>query len=92
MAAISNERVRELDEKIRQMQEYRQQLLAKVKEEERRKRTRRLIEIGATMDSIRIDTLEKANAFKEGLKANPEIKIWLDALLSQFVKSNEKDA
>ena len=81
--AISNEKVKDLDEKIKQLQAQKQQLLARVKEDERRKNTKRLIEIGAAMDSIGIDTLEKATAFKESLKTNIEFKIFFNSILAK---------
>lgn len=89
MAGISTLKVSELEEKIKQLQAQRQQLLTRVKEEEGRKRTRRLIEIGATMDSIGIDTLEKDNAFKKGFKINPEVQKWINSLFGQFKNSKE---
>ena len=85
MVTTSNEKVKDLDKKIKQLQAQRHQLLAKVKDVERRKRTRRQIEIGATLDSIGIDTLAKVNAFKAGLKVNLEVKNWLTSLyISNF--------
>lgn len=46
------ERIEKQEEKIQQEQEKLKQLKARYQEEERKKRTRRLIEIGATVESI----------------------------------------
>lgn len=68
------DKLSEIDKKIKMLEEQRKQLVQRTKEEERRKRTKRLIEIGATMDSAGIDTLEKANATKDFIKNSPELQ------------------
>lgn len=63
----NKEKLNKLDEKIKQLQAKKNSLIAREKEKERKARTKRLIEIGAIFDSIGIDTVEKANAFKSEL-------------------------
>lgn len=84
MPRITESKVKEIDEKIKQLEAQKKQILNKVKEEERRKRTQRLIQIGATMDNAGIDTLEKANYLKELISNNSEIQ----ALLSPILKTD----
>jgi hypothetical protein len=56
-----------IDKKIEQLKARKQQLLSKVKDKERKERTRRLIQIGAIMDSIGITTIEDAENLKKQL-------------------------
>lgn len=60
----NKEKINKLDEKIKQLQAQKNSLIANEKEKERKARTRRLIKIGAILDSIGIDTVEKANNLK----------------------------
>lgn len=62
------ERLQNLEEKRKQLEAKEQRLRSIAKEKERKERTRRLIQIGAIMDSIGIDTLEKAEKYKEFFK------------------------
>lgn len=68
------ERIEKQEEKIQQEQEKLKQLKARYQEEERKKRTRRLIEIGATMESILEYEIseERLNRFADFLKTNKE--------------------
>lgn len=68
------ERIEKQEEKIQQEQEKLKQLKSRYQEEERKKRTRRLIEIGATMESILGYEIseERLNRFAEFLKTNKE--------------------
>lgn len=68
------ERIEKQEEKIQQEQEKLKQLKARYQEEERKKRTRRLIEIGATVESILGFEIseEKLNLFANSLKDSKE--------------------
>lgn len=72
--ADNKEKINKLDEKIKQLQAQKNSLIAREKEKERKARTRRLIKIGAIFDSIGIDTVEKANAFKSEFINNRQCK------------------
>lgn len=82
MAVDSKEKISKLDEKIKQLQAQKSSLLAKEKEKERKARTRRLIQIGAIFDSIGIDTLDKANSFKNEFDNDEKCKNWINKIIS----------
>ena len=52
-----NEQIEKTDEKIKQLENRKKELLSKQREEERKKRTKRLIERGAILESL-IDNAE----------------------------------
>mgnify|MGYP001052199431 CR=1 FL=1 len=85
MPKESNDKVKDLDEKIKQLQAQKQQLLNKVKEEERRKRTKRLIEVGAIMDSVGMLSVKQAMAFKNALTSDK--KDWFDKLMKESAEA-----
>ena len=89
MTKISNDKVNELDEKIKQLQAQRQQLLNKVKEEERRKRTRNLIQIGGVMNNLGIKTLKQADGLKNEFLKDEKQKAWLDEILKRYDEVSE---
>ena len=78
------ESIDKLDEKIKQLKARKQAILNKQKEKERKARTRRLIQIGAIIDSIGINDVELANKFKEYFQNNQRSKAWLE----NFIKEN----
>ena len=82
----NNSKISKLDEKIKQLQAQKTALVAREKEQERKARTRRLIQIGAIMDNMGIDTEEKANNFKEQFQNNPTFKGWFEAFLNKSPK------
>ncbi|ETJ36040.1 hypothetical protein Q604_UNBC09669G0003, partial [human gut metagenome] len=45
-------------------------------------RTRRLIEIGAIFDSIGINDLNKANAFKYKFDTDEKLKNWINKIIN----------
>ena len=57
----------DLEEKERKIRAQKKLAQAKLNEKERKARTRRLIQIGAIMESIGCDTVEKAEVLKEAL-------------------------
>ncbi|MCS6105526.1 hypothetical protein DWV12_16895 [Clostridium botulinum] len=82
MAVDSKEKLSKLDEKIKQLQAQKNSILAREKEKERKARTRRLIQIGAIFDSIGIDSLEKANSFKDEFENDEKCKNWINKIIS----------
>lgn len=86
MATDNNEKLSKIDEKIKQLQSQKNSILAREKEKERKARTRRLIQIGAIMDNMGIDSLEKANTFKAQFENNATFKSWFDTFLKKSAK------
>lgn len=75
------ERLDKLDEKINQLKAQKQAILAREKEKERKLRTRKLIQIGAIMENIGINSVELADAFKSHFEINEKSKEWLDKFI-----------
>ena len=57
-------KIEKLGEKIRRLEVQKKQLEAVTKEKSRKERTRRLIQIGAIMDSMGIDSIVTVERFK----------------------------
>lgn len=81
-AKNEEQRISELADKIKKLEAQKKQLEAKAKDKERKERTRRLIQIGAIMDSMGIDNLELAERFKNYFINTPKSKEWLDKFLA----------
>ena len=79
-------KIDKLDEKIKQLKAQKQAIIAREKEKERKARTRRLIQIGAIIDSMGIDNIELADKFKNYFETNQKSKTWLE----NFIKNNSK--
>jgi hypothetical protein len=71
------QRVLDTDERIRQLQARKQLLGQQLKQQERKDRTRRLIQIGGVMARLGVDTLEKAQALQKEVEHRAEIQTWL---------------
>lgn len=82
MAVDRKEKISKLDKRIKELQAQKNSLIAREKEQERKARTRRLIRIGAIFDSIGIDTLEKANLFKNEFDNDEKCKNWINKIIS----------
>lgn len=80
-------KIDKIDEKINQLKAQKQAIIAREKEKERKARTRRLIQIGAIIDSIGIDNIELADKFKNYFETNQKSKTWLE----NFIKTNKKE-
>ncbi len=72
------QRIADAEERIRQLQARKQGLEQRLKEQERKARTRRLIQIGGIMVRLGVDTLEKAQALQREVERRPEVKAWLE--------------
>lgn len=71
------ERIEELNDKIKKLENQKKQLEARAKEKERKERTRRLIQIGAIVDNMGINSVELADKFKNHFEQNEQSKEWL---------------
>lgn len=69
---MTNERLEKIEEKIEQLKNQKKAIVQREKEKERKSRTRKLIQIGAILDSIGINTLDKAEIFKKRITANKD--------------------
>lgn len=82
------EKIDNLNEKIQQLQAQKKQLEARVKEKERKARTRRLIQIGAVLDNMGMNSLECANIFKNEVENNQKLKSWFEKLMNKDSNDN----
>ena len=89
--ADNKEKISKLDEKIKQLQAQKNSLIAREKEKERKARTRRLIQIGAIFDSIGIDTIEKANAFKSEFNNDDKCRNWINKIIPSYEEIKKND-
>ena len=71
------QRLAETEERIRQLQARKQTLSAAIRQQERKDRTRRLIQLGGILARLGVDTVEKAQALQYAVEANPEVHAWL---------------
>ena len=84
----NKEKLDKIEEKINQLKAQKQALLAKEKEKERKARTRRLIQIGAIIESMGIDDVELAAKFKATFENNNSYNNWLNDFIE---KNNIRD-
>ena len=77
------EKTDKIEQKINQLKEQKQAILAREKEKERKARTRRLIQIGAIIENMRIDNIELANKFKSYFEDNDKSKTRLEKFISE---------
>jgi hypothetical protein len=85
-------RLEEIELKIRQLQEQQKRLKAKIREKERKERTRRLIQVGAIFEKwFEITGPEEAEqvarAFHEAVKANRDK--WKQIIVSKDEKKSD---
>ena len=80
-----NKTLLDIEEKIKQLKAQKQAIINKKKEKERKARTKRLIEIGAIIDSMGIDSINLANEFKNHFINNDKSKLWLE----NFIEKNK---
>ena len=81
-------KIEKLGEKIRRLEVQKKQLEAVTKEKSRKERTRRLIQIGAIMDSMGIDSIDTAERFKDYFINTPKSKEWLDKFIENDLNSS----
>ena len=80
-----NKKLLDIEEKIKQLKAQKQAIINKEREKERKARTKRLIEIGAIIDSMGINTVDLANEFKNHFINNEKSKSWLE----KFIEKNK---
>ena len=80
-----NKKLLDIEEKINQLKAQKQAIINKEKEKERKARTKRLIEIGAIIDGMGINTIDLANEFKNHFINTEKSKLWLD----NFIEKNK---
>lgn len=80
-----NKKLLDIEEKIKQLKAQKQTIINKEKEKERKARTKRLIEIGAIIDSMGINTVDLANEFKNHFINTEKSKLWLE----KFIEKNK---
>ena len=80
------EKISDLSTKIKQLEAQKRLLEARSKEKERKARTRRLIQIGAVLDVMGIDTLEIAEGFKNYFQNNSEANDFLQKIILEIRK------
>lgn len=83
------ERIGNLEDKIKKLEVQKKQLETRTREKERKERTRRLIQIGGILNTIGIDTIEKADLLKTNITNNPKAKEWFEKLYTEN-KTEEK--
>jgi hypothetical protein len=67
----------ETEERIRQLEARKRTLAQTIKHQERKDRTRRLIQIGGILARLGVDSVEKAQALQQAVERNPRVKAWL---------------
>ncbi|MFZ5817454.1 MAG: conjugal transfer protein TraD [Bacillota bacterium] len=83
------ERMSETEERIRHLQARKQVLSQQIKQQERKERTRRLIQIGGIVVRLGVDTLEKAQALQREVERRPQVRDWLRKVTE---RAQEQDA
>ncbi|MFZ5825343.1 MAG: hypothetical protein ACOY94_13670 [Bacillota bacterium] len=83
------QRIADTEERIRQLQARRQLLAQRVKQQERKSRTRRLIQIGGVMARLGVDTLAKAQALQQEVEQRREVQRWLLKVVDRGLAESE---
>lgn len=87
----TEQRINDLKEKINKLDNQKNELQSRLRVKERKERTRRLIQIGAIMDSMGINNIELAERFKDYFMNTPKSKQWLDNFITgDSSKENEE--
>jgi transposase len=73
-----DQRLADTDERIRRLQARKQTLAQAIRQQERKDRTRRLIQIGGIMAKLGVDTVEKAQALQHEVETKKELRDWLN--------------
>jgi uncharacterized membrane-anchored protein YhcB (DUF1043 family) len=71
------ERLADTAVRIRQLETRRQTIAQQLRQQERKDRTRRLIQIGGIMARLGVDTVEKAQALQKEIESHPQAQAWL---------------
>lgn len=76
------ERLADLEKRKKQIEIQQKQLQSKVNEQERKDRTRRLIQIGAKMEILGMKTLEQGDAFVDVIKNDEKARSWFEKIIN----------
>lgn len=74
------QRMVETEERIRQLEARKRTLAHQLSQQDRKERTRRLIQIGGIMARLGVDSVEKAQALQRIADRNPKVKAWLSGI------------
>ena len=86
MAVKSEEqKIEELTKEIKRLEDKKKQLETRTRENDRKERTRKLIQIGAIFNTIGIDTVEKADLLKTNITNNIKAKEWFEKLYTESI-------
>jgi hypothetical protein len=85
------QRIADTEERIRQLQARKQVLAQQVRGQERKDRTRRLIQIGGIMVRLGVDTLEKAQALQREIERRQEVQEWLHKVVQRALTQPDAD-
>ncbi len=77
------QRMADTETRIQQLEAQKRLLAQQLKQQERKERTRRLIQIGAIMDRLGVDTLEKAQALQKEVERRTEVQAWLQKVTTK---------
>ncbi len=83
------ERIEKLAEKIKKLETQKKELEARTREKERKARTRRLIQIGAIIESMGIDDEVLAKSFKDYFIDTPKSKEWLEKFIADHKEQSK---
>ncbi|WP_443660560.1 conjugal transfer protein TraD [Clostridium algidicarnis] len=91
--AIKNgeQRIEELSEKIKKLEAQKKQLEVRTREQDRKARTRKLIQLGGILNTLGIDTIEKAELLKSNITNNPKAKEWFEKLFTENKEVENKE-
>jgi hypothetical protein len=79
------ERLAETQQKIQQYEAREQNIKQQLRQEERKERTRRLIQIGGILAKLGVDTIEKAQALQQEIQRRPDAQDWLRKVTERAV-------
>lgn len=80
------ERISDLALKIKQLEAQKKLLEARTKDKERKERTRRLIQIGAIIESMGISSLEMAERLKKYFEIDSKANDFFQDIISKIKK------
>lgn len=80
------QRMSDTEIRIRQLEAQKQRLSQQLKQQERKDRTRRLIQIGGIMVKLGVDSVEKAQALQSVAERRPEVREWLLKIVQPAVE------
>jgi hypothetical protein len=86
------QRISDTETRIQQLEAQKRLLDQHLKEQERKERTRRLIQIGAIMARLGVDPVEKAQALQRVVEKRPEVRAWLSQITEVQSPANGEPA